>query len=65
MPNARFNTDGSLEETDWRQCLDILARASYQGPFTLVASDPNDIWGGIERQAAFLRDNGYTLPEPF
>ena len=58
---ARFDATGAINETDWRHCLDILARASYAGPFTLVASDPADIWGGIERQAAFLRENRYTL----
>ncbi len=61
---CRFDAGGVMDETDWRLCLDILARASYAGPFTLVASDPNDTWGGIERQAAFLRENGYTLDDP-
>jgi sugar phosphate isomerase/epimerase len=58
---CRFDDKGTMDETDWRHCLDILARAGYAGPYTLVASDPNDIWGGIERQAEFLRENRYTL----
>ena len=61
---CRFDASGAMDETDWRQCLDILARAGYAGPYTLVASDPNDTWGGIERQAAFLRENRYTLDDP-
>ncbi|MBC7804680.1 MAG: sugar phosphate isomerase/epimerase [Akkermansiaceae bacterium] len=60
---CRFDADGLMDETDWRHCLDILARAGYSGPYTLVASDPNDTWGGIERQAEFLRENRYTLDE--
>ena len=58
---CRFDAEGTMDTDDWRHCLDILARASYAGPFTLVASDPRDTWGGIERQAAFLHDNGYVL----
>ena len=61
---ARFDAAGNIEETDWRHCLDILARASFTGPLTLVASAPGDIWGGIERQADFLRENGYVLDSP-
>ena len=52
---CRFDEKGTMDETDWRHSLDILARAGYAGPYTLVASDPTDIWGGIERQADFLR----------
>ena len=58
---CRFDATGVMDDVDFRRCLDTLARASYQGPFTMVASDPTDIWGGIERQAEFLRTEGYTL----
>lgn len=58
---CRFDDAGEMDIADWRYCLDILARASYAGPFTLVASDPKNIWGGVERQAAFLHENGYVL----
>ena len=61
---CRFDATGAMDETDWRHCLDILARAGYAGPFTPVASDPADIWGGIERQSDFLRDNRYVLDAP-
>lgn len=61
---AAFDASGNIDETDWRQCLDILARAAYAGPFTLVASTPGDVWGGIEKQSAFLRENGYVLDVP-
>lgn len=58
---CRIDENSVMDVTDWQHCLDILARAGYSGPYTLVASDPNDTWGGIERQAEFLRENRYTL----
>lgn len=61
---ASFDAHGALIESDFRQCLDILARAAYGGPYTLVASTEGDVWGGIEKQAAFLRENGYVLDTP-
>jgi len=58
-----FDASGVMDEEDFRRCCELLARAGYAGPYTLVASDPTDIWGGIERQRDFLHLNGYTLAE--
>jgi hypothetical protein len=60
---CNFAETGEADWDDFARCCDLLRGASYAGPFTLVASNPRDIWAGIAEQRDFLRLRGYALAE--
>ncbi len=55
--HAKCNfTNGVPDTTDFRRCLDILRAEQYQGPFTLVYGEPDDVWGSIETQRQIITE---------
>ncbi|MEK4563418.1 TIM barrel protein [Alkalihalobacillus sp. FSL R5-0424] len=44
---AQTNQDGTMNETELIQCLDVVSETNYSGPLTLVYDGPGDMWEGI------------------
>lgn len=44
---ASYNSDGSIDAVQLRQCLDASEAAGFSGPYTLVFDRPEERWPGI------------------
>lgn len=44
---AAYNTDGTIDPRQMRQCLDASTAAGFSGPYTLVFDRPEERWSGI------------------
>lgn len=60
---CNFSAEGVADWEDFTRCCDLLKAVGFAGPFTLVASNPKDVWGGIAEQRDFLRLRGYAMAE--
>ncbi len=50
-----FDEAGYPNTEDFFRCLEITRAARFSGPYTLVASDANDVWGTLALQRDLLR----------
>lgn len=46
---AMFDADGKPNAEEFETCLNLLLKANYDGPITLIYDGPGDMWAGIER----------------
>ena len=55
---AHFTPDGAMESDDFNRCLDLAAKAGFNGPYTLIFEGPQDEWSGVSaiRQAIAQRN---------
>lgn len=52
---AAFNREGTMDEADYRHCLDLTRAADFAGPYTLIYDGPdNDEWRGLAREQAVV-----------
>ena len=47
--HAKYESD-----EDFLKCLEILRDVEYEGPYTLVWADPDDLWGSLARQLELI-----------
>lgn len=54
--HAKAITDekGSLDEEEFRSCMELVRSGGYEGPITLVYDGPGDMWEGINRVKALV-----------
>ena len=55
-----FDASGHPDRDDFLKFIDITAKGRFSGPYTLVASRPSDIWGGIEYQRDLILEMNGT-----
>ncbi len=47
--------NGKPDVEDFTRCMDILARANFDGPFTIVHGEPGRVWESIDEQIELIR----------
>jgi sugar phosphate isomerase/epimerase len=53
---ASFTPADHMNETDYRDCLDITQAAGFSGPYTLIYDGPNpDEWTGLRREREIVQ----------
>lgn len=54
---AAFRSDGSLDEGDYRRCLELTREVGFAGPYTLIYDGLDaDEWRGLAREQAVVAD---------
>lgn len=52
---AQFDATGTLDEADFRRCMDLAHAANFSGPYVLIFSGPGDEWAGLVKLAELVR----------
>jgi sugar phosphate isomerase/epimerase len=53
---ASFGPGPSLDEEDYRRCLEAAFKAHYSGPFTLIFESEGDEWQGLDIERRFISE---------
>jgi sugar phosphate isomerase/epimerase len=52
---GQFDPAGTLDEADFRRCMDLAREANCSGPYVLIFSGPGDEWAGLAQLAELVR----------
>lgn len=52
---AEFFDSENLDVEDYTHCLDLLQKADFSGPFTLINGTPGDEWRGLQIEKAIVQ----------
>ena len=52
---GQFDAAGTLDEGDFRRCMDLAHEADFSGPYVLIFSGPGNEWAGLAQLAALVR----------